>query len=89
MDAIDVGGANLILTTSDGWGRVNVEVSLDARRLVCIYQARNGFRVQRHFRGKMEHQWQGDWWLEHGAASITDTLESAQSLAASYLGSAV
>ncbi len=88
MEAIDVGGANLLLSVPRSWERVSVQASTDSQRLACIYQTLGGFRVQRHYRGKMEPQWLGEWWLEHGAASITDTLESAQSLATSYLGQA-
>lgn len=88
MEAIDVGGANLLLSAPESWERVSIQASTDAQRLACIYQTLDGFRVQRHSRGKMEPQWQGQWWLDHGAASITDTLKSAQSLAANYLGCA-
>ena len=86
MEAIEVGGASLLLSAPDSWERVSVEASSDAQRLTCIHQAWDGFRVQRHIRGKMEPQWQGEWWVEDGGVSITDTLESAQALAASYLG---
>jgi hypothetical protein len=88
MEAIDVGGANLLLAVPKSWDRVSVGVSPDCLRLVCIYSVSDSFRVQRHKRGSMGPQWQEEWWLEHEATSITDTLASAQSLAASYLGSA-
>mgnify|MGYP001050070907 CR=1 FL=1 len=88
MEAIKVVGANLLLSAPDSWERVSVEASSDAQRLACIYQTWDGFRVQRHIRGKMEPQWKGKWWVEDGRVSIADTLDSAQALAASYPGMA-
>ena len=85
MEVSEIEGANFVLAEPDSWESLSAAVSPDKLRLACIYQVLGGFRMQRYIRGTMGPQFQGEWWLEQDAPSMTDKLQHAEHLATEFL----
>jgi len=60
--------------------RLRTLLSADRRHLGTVTQTQALFRVQLYQRSSGAPQWIGTWWTEVENPSLTDTLESADSL---------